>query len=304
MHDLSIVIPTFNTAAMTLGCCRAVFASMPESAEVVVSDDGSTDGTAELLARELPALRVVRLERNRGFAPAANAGIRAATGRIILLLNSDALPRPGALGEIVAAFDADPRLGIAGAALLNEDGSPQWSGGPTPTLAWMIGVVSGAGHLARMFRGRRDSSTGQTVDWVSGAAMAIRRETWEVAGPLDESFRFYCQDIEICHRARAAGWQIALVQGAEVVHGMGVTAVGEGELRHDPEKLWPDLLDWGSRHYGENWSTFARVALVSVAWTRIALRSLRGRDDATEKLLRGVRALGRPAPPPREDSRP
>jgi GT2 family glycosyltransferase len=292
MHDLSIVIPTFNTASMTLGCCRAVVASMPESAEVVVSDDGSTDGTAELLARELPSVRVVRLETNGGFAPAANAGIRVATGRIVLLLNSDALPRPGALRAIVEAFDADPRLGVAGAALLNEDGSPQWSGGRTPTLAWMIGVVSGAGHLARLVRGGRDkSSAARQVDWVSGAAMAIRREAWDAAGPLDERFRFYCQDIEICHRASAAGWSVRLVPAAEVVHGMGVTAVGEGDLRHDPAKLWPDLLDWGTRHYGDTWSAFARVTLVATAWGRIGLRSLRGRDDATEKLLRGVRAL-------------
>lgn len=292
MRDLSIVIPTFNTASMTLGCCRAVVASMPD-AEVVVADDGSTDGTAELLARELPAVHVVRLDRNSGFATAANAGIRATTGRVVLLLNSDALPRPGALDAILEAFDADPRLGIAGAWLLNEDGSPQWSGGRWPTLAWMIGVVSGAGRLARLFRREADRSETRAIDWVTGAAMAIRREAWEIAGPLDERFRFYCQDIEICHRAFVAGWRVRLVPDAEIVHGMGITAVGEGELRHDPEKLWPDLLDWGTQCYGETWSSFARVALVTAAWARIALRSLLGVGETTNKLLRGVRALGR-----------
>jgi len=304
MHDLSIVIPTFNTASMTLGCCGAVVATMPETTEVVVSDDGSSDGTAELIARELPSVRVVRLERNSGFAPAANAGIRAATGRIVLLLNSDARPRPGAIGAILAAFAADPRLGIAGASLFNEDGSPQWSGGPTPTLAWMVGVVSGAGRLARLFRAASGAPSTRAVDWVSGAAMAIRREAWDVAGPLDERFRFYCQDIEICHRASAAGWRVRLLPDAEVVHGMGATAVGEGDLRHDPEKLWPDLLDWGGRRYGETWSTFARPTLVAAAWARIALRSLRGRDDATERLARGARALGESATPARGSSRP
>src|SRR5258706_13623282 len=193
MPDLSVVIPTFNTASMTLRCCRAVLASMPASSEVIVADDGSTDGTAELLAAEAPGVKIVRLEENRGFAAAANRGVAAAQGRIVLLLNSDAIVQESALRAILAAFD-DPRLGVAGARLLDEDGTPQWSGGAAPTLPWMIGVVSGAGHLAR--RVRRDGP--RRIDWVSGAAMAFRREVWEAAGPLSERFRFYCQDIDFC----------------------------------------------------------------------------------------------------------
>src|SRR3954454_15368872 len=138
---------------MTLRCCREVLASLPPDSEVIVADDGSTDGTAELLAREAPAVHVVRLESNRGFARAANRGVAAAQGRIILLLNSDAIVDPDALAALLAAFAADAKLGVAGARLLNPDRTPQWSGGATPTLAWMIGVVSGAGRLARFVRG-------------------------------------------------------------------------------------------------------------------------------------------------------
>jgi GT2 family glycosyltransferase len=72
MPDLSI--PTYDTASMTLRCCEAVLASMPDSSEVIVADDGSTDGTAELLAREAPTVKMVRLEENRGFAAKANRG--------------------------------------------------------------------------------------------------------------------------------------------------------------------------------------------------------------------------------------
>lgn len=296
MPRVSIVIPTYDTAEMTLGTCRSVAASMPESAEIVVADDASTDGTAELLAREMPGVRLVRLATNRGYAPAANAGVRAATGDVILLLNSDAVPRSGAIGRLLDAFDADPRLGIAGAALLNRDETPQWSGGPTPTLAWMIGVVSGAGRFAHLLRRHDGGSAARRVDWVSGAAMAIRREAWGNAGPLDESFRFYCQDIEICARARAAGWRVRIVPEAEVVHGMGATAVGSGELRHDPGKLWCDLLDWGTRYYGATWGTFARPALVAAAWARIGARALRGPDASAERLRRAVRDLAAAGP--------
>jgi GT2 family glycosyltransferase len=276
MPDLSVVIPTFDTASMTLRCCRAVLASMPASSEVIVADDGSTDGTAELLTREAPTVKIVRLEENRGFAAAANRGVAAAQGRIILLLNSDAIVQDGALRAILAAFD-DPRLGVAGARLLDEDGTPQWSGGATPTLPWMIGVVSGAGHLAR--RVRRDGP--RRIDWVSGAAMAFRREVWSAAGPLSERFRFYCQDIDFCLRASDAGWDVRIVEEARVVHARGGTIAAGNPLRYDPARLWPDLLAWGTGHYGRAWGAVARVTLVlaaltRVVWSRGVLRGLQG----------------------------
>ncbi len=257
-----------------------------------MADDGSIDGTAELLGREVLGVTVVRLESNRGFAPAANRGAGAAHGRIILLLNSDAVVEEGALDAIVAAFDADPTLGVAGARLVNEDGTAQWSGGRTPTLPWMIGVVSGAGRFAHFLRRGHREECLCDVDWVSGAAMAIRREVWDAAGPLDERFRFYCQDIELCLRARKAGWRVAVVENARVVHDIGGTVAGNGVLRHDPERLWPDLLDWGTVHYGRRWSAAARIALVSVAWMRIIWSRLFRREE-TPALIRGVRALQR-----------
>ena len=124
MTQLSIVIPTYNTAAMTLRCCQAVAASMPPSSEIIVVDDGSTDDTASVLKD----FHVIRLDVNRGFAFAANRGVAEVTGRIVLLLNSDAIVEPDALRAFLTAFDEDPRLGVAGAQLLNEDGTPQWSG--------------------------------------------------------------------------------------------------------------------------------------------------------------------------------
>jgi GT2 family glycosyltransferase len=287
--ELSVVIPTFNTAQMTLRCCRAVLVSLPPESEVIVADDGSTDGTAELFAREAPAVRVVRLESNRGFAPAANRGVAASSGRIILLLNSDAIVDADALAAFLAAFAADAKLGIAGARLLNPDRTPQWSGGAVPTLAWMTGVVSGAGHLARFVR--RGARVQRDVEWVSGAAMAFRREVWDVVGPLDERFRFYCQDIELCLRARDAGWRVAVVEEARVLHAIGGTVAAVGALHHDPERLWPDLLTWGGRRYGPRWMFIARTVLMMTAALRIAGRAIRVRDNAA--FIRAMKAIRR-----------
>ena len=294
MSDLSVVIPTFNTAAMTLRCCRAVLASMPQSTEIIVADDGSTDGTSELLVCEMPSVQVVRLESNRGFATAANRGAGVARGGIILLLNSDAMVSEGTLQAIVDAFD-DPILGVAGARLVNEDGTEQWSGGRTPTLPWMIGVVSGAGRFARLFRRRKPEHRQEClseVDWVSGAVMAFRREVWDAAGPFDERFRFYCQDIEFCLRARKAGWRVAVVEDARVVHAIGRTVAADDALRHDPARLWPDLLDWGTSHYGRRWSVVARIVLVIAAWLRVLWSGIFRRRQ-TAALIRGARSLQR-----------
>jgi GT2 family glycosyltransferase len=290
--ELSVVIPTFNTAAMTHACCRAVLDSSIESLELIVADDGSTDGTAELLAREVPAVRVERLEANRGFAVAANRGISAASGRIILLLNSDAIVEIDALASMLAEFSASPRLGVAGAQLVGLDGSPQWSGGATPTLAWIAGVVSGAGGARRLAGRRRPRAE---PEWVSGAAMAFRREVWAAAGPLDERYLFYCQDIDFCFRARAAGWEVRLLPHFRVQHEPGGTIAPGSALHHDPRLLWPDLLEWGTAHYGRRWGLMARVVLPAVAWIRIGGRMLRRpfrRDRTTSLLIQATARFG------------
>jgi GT2 family glycosyltransferase len=239
---LSVVIPTFNTASMTLDCVRAVRATMPADTEVIVVDDGSTDGTSQ----QLPTLR---LDVNRGFATAANHGVNAATGDIILLLNSDAAVQPGALQSFLDAFERDAKLGVAGAQLLNENGTQQWSGGRTPTLIWMIAAISGLGR----FMPKRRSNVPRQIDWVSGAAMAFRREVWE---PLNEHYRFYCQDIDFCLRASERGWNVRIIDEARVVHGLGKTIGGV-----DRRKLKDDLLTWGKSRYGRAWWLASRVIL-------------------------------------------
>ena len=279
---LSVIVPTHDTRDLTLRCLETVLAEQqgPDGLELVVVDDGSRDGTADDVARRHPQVTVLRQEQAQGFTRSANAGLAAARGEILLLLNSDTEVMPGSLALLSAAFAADPRLGVAGASLFYPDGRPQWSGGPAPSLLWLFALGSGLpallGHLPGYRRVRPLAPAARTFpDWVTGAALAVRRAAWEQTGPLDEGFGFYAQDLDFCLRARQAGWTVALLPEVRVLHHHGAT-IGrrEGALSGQHlALLWRDLLRWARKHRGERWAARAELALRSgVALRRAGLR--------------------------------
>jgi GT2 family glycosyltransferase len=275
--ELSVVVPTYDTRELTLRCCAAIEAasaapSRSGPVELVVVDDGGSDGTSDAVAAAFPGAKVLRLSRNSGFTVAANHGLRAATGRILVLLNSDTEVEPGGLAALVEAFAASPRLGVAGARLLYPDGTAQWSAGRTPDAAWMLAAASGLpALLARLplyRRARRVESERETaaISWVTGAALAMRREVWESAGPFDEGFRLYAQDLDLCLRAGALGFGVAVVPGFRLVHHHGATVARDLPLRLDPELFFSDLLRWARKHGGLRFEARLRRA------TRVGLR--------------------------------
>ncbi len=272
---LSVVIPTHDTRDLTLRCVQTLEAEGTDGLEIVVVDDGSSDDTAEALAAAHPRVRVVRNVAAAGFTRAANLGMAQAHGDVLLLLNSDTEVASGSFAPLLAAFERDPRLGAAGAALHYPDGSPQWSGGRAPTLLWLFGLASGLPPLlARLPSWRRVKPVGAPagqVEWVTGAALALRRQAWEEAGGFDERFRFYGQDLDLCLRLGDAGWKIELVPGLRILHHHGATIGSKSQL----ELLWTDLLRWARSYRGAGFARRAALALRSGA----ALRRL-GRTAA------------------------
>jgi GT2 family glycosyltransferase len=258
---LSVVVPTHETRELTLRCLAALAAARPPASEVVVVDDGSTDGTAAAIAASYPAVRLLRQPQAGGFTAAVRAGVALARHEIVLLLNSDTEVEPAALAALVAAFARMPRLGIAGAALHYPDGTPQWSGGPAPGALWLLALASDLprrlGRLRGWRRARPVAGHGERVrarvDWVPGAALACRREVWTELGGLDPRFALYAQDLDFCLQARARGWEVAVVPESRVLHHHGAT-VGAGapvgDDRLHAERLWSDLVRWGGKRGG------------------------------------------------------
>ena len=264
---LTVVIPTHDTRDLTLRCVETLEAEGTDGLEIVVVDDGSSDGTAEALAAH-PRVAVVRNVAAAGFTRAANLGMAQARGDVLLLLNSDTEVAPGGFAPLLAAFERDPSLGAAGAALHYPDGSPQWSGGRAPTLLWLFGLASGLPPLlARLPSWRRVKPVGAPagrVEWVTGAALALRRQAWEEARGFDERFRFYGQDLDLCLRLRDAGWQVELVPGLRILHHHGATIGSKSHL----ELLWTDLLRWARSYRGAGFARRAALALRSGAALR------------------------------------
>ncbi|HEY0552695.1 MAG TPA: glycosyltransferase family 2 protein [Thermoanaerobaculia bacterium] len=278
---LSIVIPTHDTRELTLRCLDSLAAAPAAGMEVILIDDASADGTAAAVAARHPGVTVLRNGEPARFTRSANRGLAAATGEILLLLNSDTEVAAGGLARLVAAFAREPELGIAGALLHYPDGSPQWSGGREPTLAWFFALSSGLpALLAKLPFYRRakplTADRPRAVDWVTGAAMAFRRPVWEAVGPLDEGFDFYAQDLDFCLRARRAGFAVEIRPDFPVLHHHGATIGREAGARgrQHPELLLGDLLRWARKHRGPAWAARAERALRAGDRVRRALAIL------------------------------
>ena len=262
---LSVVVPTHGTRDITLRCLAALEPWAADGAEIVLVDDGSGDRTAEAVHDRFPAARLLVSAEARGFTVSANEGLAAARGELLLLLNSDTEVEAATLPRLFAAFDSDPKLGAAGGVLLNSDGSPQWSGGREPTLLWLFLLTSGLGAALGRLPGYRrlrplDAESRTSVDWVTGAAMAIRREAWDTVGPMDTRYRFYAQDLDFCSSLRDAGWLVAIAAGFRVMHLGGATIgrrSGASGSAH-PGLLWADLLTWAAKRRGGDWARTAR----------------------------------------------
>jgi GT2 family glycosyltransferase len=277
---LSVVIPTHDTREITLRCLASLEPWTADGAEVVLVDDGSGDGTAEAVRERFPTARVLRSATARGFTVSANEGLAAARGELLLLLNSDTEVEAATLPRLFAAFEADPRLGAAGAVLTNPNGSPQWSGGPEPTLSWLFLLASGLGAGLGRLPGYRllrplDAEARGAVGWVTGAALAIRREAWETVGPMDIRYRFYAQDLDFCLSLRDAGWRVEVATGFRVMHLGGATIAQRPGAANsaNPALLWADLLTWAEKRHGAGWARSARRWMLRGGRLRLLARS-------------------------------
>jgi GT2 family glycosyltransferase len=226
--DVSIVIVNWNTRELLRACLASIVQNVERvRTEILVVDNGSRDGSAEMVHHDFPNVRLLANASNIGFAAANNLGLRQAHGRHLLLLNSDTLMLPGAIEEMVCYMDAHKRVGALGPRLRTRDGSLQLSTRDFPRLdhdAMMMLEVKHwplVGDLARWYARRTYGGHYQhthEVDWVQGSCLMLRREAVEEVGVLDESFFFDYEEPDLCYRLRQHNWPTVFLASTEIVH--------------------------------------------------------------------------------------
>jgi GT2 family glycosyltransferase len=189
-------------------------------------DNASGDGSADAVRQAFPWARVLEPGANLGFSAANNLGLRESRAAHVLVLNSDAEVKPGAVGVMLALLASRPDVGIVGPRTLYPDGRVQVSTGPRPTplSEWR------QGRLVRGVRDRRSWALREAdarharehePDWVSASCLLARRGALEAVGGFDEAYFLYQEDVDLCLRVRRAGWRILFTPRAEVVHLLG-----------------------------------------------------------------------------------
>jgi len=214
--EATVIIISFNTREILYACLHSLYAAIGQRAvEVMVVDNASRDGSADMVALRFPQATLIRSIINLGFAAANNLGFQNARGRHVILLNPDAQLAPDAIEKAIDFMDANPPAGLAGGRLLGASGADQPSARSFPSLLNELLVISGLAArfprsrlFGRFDRTWADPAAATEVDWVPGAFTIIRHEALQAIGPFDERFFLYYEEVDLCRRFKAAGWQI------------------------------------------------------------------------------------------------
>jgi len=299
--DLSVIIVNFNTRHLLRDCLLSLQKGNDAVClETIVVDNGSTDGSSEMVAEEFPQVRLIRNQTNEGFAKPNNQGLRIAQGRYLMLLNSDTIVRPHALETLVRFMDEHLDAGACGPRIVFPDGRLQPSCRSFPSL-WrhfcdMTGLEtlfpkSIFGNFETRFTYDRDME----VDQPMGAALLVRRKVFQDVGYLDERFAIYYNDVDWCLRIQQAGWKIYFVHNAEIIHYGGKTTAITNRGFEQFDEIHRNWLFYYEKHFGHGTVVVYKLLMVvgfffrTIFWKIASLR--KENSEAVYHLMYAKKAL-------------
>jgi N-acetylglucosaminyl-diphospho-decaprenol L-rhamnosyltransferase len=297
--DVSVIVVAYEARDLLLRCLAALDAdarTATSNRELIVVDNASTDGTADALRAQRPDVKLVALDRNLGFGAGNNRGLAEASGRFVFLLNSDAFVDVGCIDELVRFCGAHARCGAVGPRLRFEDGRLQRSCRGYPSVyrlateyLFLRKLAPRSTLLNAFYCGGFDHDLPRRVDWLTGAAVLLRREALDAAGGgFDEAFFLYSEEVDLLRRVGDAGWETWFDPSAGAVHVWG------GSTRRDPGPTFREQLRSHLRylHKHEGPAAARRGRVVLLAGLRLrGLRSAAFREHARWLAERDVDAL-------------
>ncbi len=287
MADVSVCIVNWNTREHLRECLASLRQNCAElGVEVIVVDNASDDGSAEMVMTEYPDVRLLALEENVGYAAGNNLALREAKGRYRLLLNPDIVLKPGAIEALVSFLDDHPKAGAVAPRLRLRDGSVQLTcrSFPDPDV-----VLHEALGLSRLFpRSKRfgkyrmswwDYDDARTVDQPMASALMLRQAAVEQVGLFDEGFPIFFNDVDLCRRLWDAGWEIWFTPAAEMIHEGGAST--RQVWRQMIRESHLGLMRYYRKHYRGRTCPVCYGAAMAVLhvglWARLLAYGLTGR---------------------------
>jgi hypothetical protein len=269
--DLSIVLVCWNNKTYLEPCLESLYQSgMRSSFDVVVVDNGSTDGSQAMLREKYPDVIIIQNDGNVGLGKASNQGIEATQGRHVLLLNNDTLVNGPSFDTMVEFLDNNPKVGAVGGKILNPDGSVQSCYNDFSTLreefliATRLGELLWAGYPANV----SDQET-RSVSWISSACLMVRRTALDQVGLLDEEYFIYGDEVDLQYRLKRAGWQIYYLPNATIIH-YGGRSMNRWSRRR---MVYRGKILFYQKHYGPIQTAALRTMLGGLSLAKIGIWS-------------------------------
>ena len=276
--DVSVIIVNHNTKRLLHDCLRSLKAEQGYvGIQTIVVDNGSTDGSPEMVKAEFPETVLIHNTGNEGFARPNNQGLHVAEGRYCLLLNSDTVVKSRGIAGMVRFMDSHLDAGACGPRLVNPDGSLQRSVRSFPSLWRHFCDMSG---LENLFPGSALFGNFETrfsydrtveVDQPMGAALMVRAEILDSVGYLDERFVIYYNEVDWCRRIRSAGWKIYFVHTAEIIHYGGKTTEMTNREFRQFDEMNRNCLSYYEKHFGFFGLLCYRFLLIAGFTVRVVL---------------------------------
>ena len=283
--DLSVIIVNWNTKKLLEDCLSTIYKYTEElEFEVIVVDNGSEDGSQDMVKKKFTQVRLILNEENLGFTKANNQGIKIAKGEYILLLNSDTYLVENSLKKLVEITQNKGKLGVLGPQLLNVDRSIQQSVGFFPNLPqifWWMSFIDDlpGGFVFKPYHVDHDSfyRKDREVDWVTGAALFLPSAVIKQVGTLDEKIFMYGEDVDWCWRIKKAGFNVYFTPQTSIVH-IGRGSSGKISLNAILGE-YRGIIYFYKKHKAKSALQIARLLLKIGALARVMVFSLLGRRE-------------------------